>query len=351
MIGKKALQLIAFVLLFYITQWTSAFAQNEFEVTTTVKINVCGDNTIEGPEDCESNDLNGKSCQSLGFGGGTLSCDVACTFDTSSCITATPAPSLSPASAQSCNEAVPGKTPVLYAAIPETSTVNLFFKDAGEPFDKYYIEYGTKSGAYSWSAANIGKEINNYVIKLLSPNTKYYFRIRTGNGCATGAWSNEISTTTSGSAIFSRLETVNAKLEPVLIDKQSSDKVEKNNKQEIKSKAKITIKVVSQELKPMNDVKVRLLTVGQELTTNEQGMVFFEGVGYGNQTIQISTNGYENQQSIFVTQDAEEFNLTITVNNNKTLVAPATIVAIASVILITLLLLIIFALRKNKKTK
>ena len=37
-----------------------------------------------------------------------------------------------------------------------------------------------------------------YLVTSLSPNTTYYFKIRAGNGCAPGNWSNEISTTTQG---------------------------------------------------------------------------------------------------------------------------------------------------------
>jgi cobalamin biosynthesis Mg chelatase CobN len=34
------------------------------------------------------------------------------------------------------------------------------------------------------------------LVNSLQPNTKYYFKIRSGNGCATGNWSNEISAQT-----------------------------------------------------------------------------------------------------------------------------------------------------------
>lgn len=46
---------------------------------------VCGDGVIEGAEECEGADLNGQSCESLGFSGGTLTCDPNCLFDKSQC--------------------------------------------------------------------------------------------------------------------------------------------------------------------------------------------------------------------------------------------------------------------------
>lgn len=46
---------------------------------------VCGDGTIECGEQCEGSDLDGKTCASLGYDGGTLGCDANCAFDYSSC--------------------------------------------------------------------------------------------------------------------------------------------------------------------------------------------------------------------------------------------------------------------------
>ena len=45
----------------------------------------CGDGVQESPEDCDGTDLNGATCQSLGFDSGTLDCTASCTFDTSGC--------------------------------------------------------------------------------------------------------------------------------------------------------------------------------------------------------------------------------------------------------------------------
>ncbi|MBU1535255.1 hypothetical protein KKF84_08030, partial [Myxococcota bacterium] len=45
----------------------------------------CGDNTIEGSEQCEGTNLNDATCESLGFYGGTLSCDESCMYDEANC--------------------------------------------------------------------------------------------------------------------------------------------------------------------------------------------------------------------------------------------------------------------------
>ena len=48
----------------------------------------CGDGFIDINEDCEGNNLNGQTCQTLGFSGGDLYCQANCLFDTSHCTSA-----------------------------------------------------------------------------------------------------------------------------------------------------------------------------------------------------------------------------------------------------------------------
>lgn len=48
---------------------------------------VCGDGVASGTEACDGTDLRGRSCRSLGFAGGTLTCTAACTFDEDRCFT------------------------------------------------------------------------------------------------------------------------------------------------------------------------------------------------------------------------------------------------------------------------
>ncbi|HEY2773388.1 MAG TPA: DUF1566 domain-containing protein [Candidatus Binatia bacterium] len=45
----------------------------------------CGDGTIDAIEDCDVGNLNGATCVTQGFAGGTLACAAGCTFDTSGC--------------------------------------------------------------------------------------------------------------------------------------------------------------------------------------------------------------------------------------------------------------------------
>ena len=47
----------------------------------------CGDNVTVSPEECDGNDLGGKTCTTIpgGFSGGTLSCSATCTYNTALC--------------------------------------------------------------------------------------------------------------------------------------------------------------------------------------------------------------------------------------------------------------------------
>jgi hypothetical protein len=48
---------------------------------------VCGNGTVESGEQCEVDTLNGSTCVTLGFVGGTLRCEVGCLVDASGCYT------------------------------------------------------------------------------------------------------------------------------------------------------------------------------------------------------------------------------------------------------------------------
>ena len=51
---------------------------------------VCGDGIVSGMEQCDGVNLNGQTCQSVGYSGGTLACNPMCVFNFSAC-TAAPA--------------------------------------------------------------------------------------------------------------------------------------------------------------------------------------------------------------------------------------------------------------------
>lgn len=52
---------------------------------------VCGDGVVKGGESCDGSDLDGGTCESLGYDSGALACAADCSYDTSGCTTATAA--------------------------------------------------------------------------------------------------------------------------------------------------------------------------------------------------------------------------------------------------------------------
>jgi hypothetical protein len=46
----------------------------------------CGDGDLDGAEQCDGNNLDGKTCQSLGFASGSLACNANCSLNTSACV-------------------------------------------------------------------------------------------------------------------------------------------------------------------------------------------------------------------------------------------------------------------------
>lgn len=112
--------------------------------------------------------------------------------------------------APECHDASPGKiTPYLYGAIAQDSrSIILYFTAAGDPVDKYILQFGKKAGIFTWGSPNIGgSSIRTYLVRFLAPITTYYFRIRAGNGCSVGEWSNVISARTKSSGSSNFVET------------------------------------------------------------------------------------------------------------------------------------------------
>lgn len=63
------------------------FSQSN-QLTSTVRIAVCGNSIVDDNEICDSTNLAGKTCQDFGFSHGSLSCSIACDeFITSACYT------------------------------------------------------------------------------------------------------------------------------------------------------------------------------------------------------------------------------------------------------------------------
>lgn len=65
----------------------SDMAEGGTQGGSTTGASDCGNGTIDQGEQCDLANLNGFTCEQLGYGGGDLLCDpITCTYDTSGCL-------------------------------------------------------------------------------------------------------------------------------------------------------------------------------------------------------------------------------------------------------------------------
>lgn len=99
-----------------------------------------------------------------------------------------------------CNSLKPHTAPDLFQIDVVNDKAVLYFTPVSGPVDTYMIEYGYTSGderfgtqfAHGHSTGVISHTIND-----LDTNSTYHFKVRAGNGCAYGDWSNEMKITTT----------------------------------------------------------------------------------------------------------------------------------------------------------
>lgn len=106
-----------FALLIFLSSISFVYGGETKMINATVKLSVCGNDVAEPGEDCDNADINGYTCNSLGYTGGNLSCKIDCDFDTSSCNV----PSIDPTNVHSTE--VVSLLAAGYLSIPSTESI------------------------------------------------------------------------------------------------------------------------------------------------------------------------------------------------------------------------------------
>lgn len=116
-----------------------------------------------------------------------------------SCATTTSSTSSSNSSSNSlpsapvCVDTAPTNNPDLFQIDRAGSRATLYFTPVNDYLSYYYIAYGLSPGDERFGVSfqsGLSSGVVNYTINNLDPNTTYYFKVRGGNGCAPGGWSN-----------------------------------------------------------------------------------------------------------------------------------------------------------------
>ncbi|MBI4029205.1 MAG: fibronectin type III domain-containing protein [Candidatus Blackburnbacteria bacterium] len=105
--------------------------------------------------------------------------------------------STTPAGAPICTDAKPSTAPMLlFATSALPNSVNLTWLLTAGPATYYLVAYGMQQGSPQYGNPDVGIT-TSYTVNGLSAGT-YYFRVRAGNGCAPGDYSNEVAVTIGG---------------------------------------------------------------------------------------------------------------------------------------------------------
>lgn len=92
---------------------------------------------------------------------------------------------------QQCTDAAPPAPVITAAEIVNETTVKLNWNKISEPMTYYLLAYGTSEENLVYGNPNIGgKDLTSYTVGSLSTGKTYYFKIRAGNGCRAGDFSN-----------------------------------------------------------------------------------------------------------------------------------------------------------------
>lgn len=107
--------------------------------------------------------------------------------------------------AASCTDSAAGGVPVLLStSVSGANQVTLNWAKAADPVTHYVVVYGLTSNNPLYGNPSVGgKDTTSFTVNNLSGGTTYYFKVRAGNGCNAGGYSNEIAAAPGGSVVQS----------------------------------------------------------------------------------------------------------------------------------------------------
>lgn len=257
----------------------------------------------------------------------------------------------------SCSNQPPGsKAPTIYGAISHNnSSIEIFFTDADSPTDHYVLMYGTKSGSYQYginSFGEIGKGQQSFTIKSLQPDTKYYFKVRGGNGCAVGPWSGELAATTQPFFVTNNLDITSTSLKASTNHNNNHVTIQPSiaPKKKIENNSyELNVAVIDTHNKPVAGADVTIHSKVQSAKTDKNGIAHFENIEKGTHNIFIAYNNYKGVEAINLTGDVKEFKLEVKVKPQNPFLSIPVIVTFCILVAIIIVLLKILYRKINSK--
>lgn len=110
------------------------------------------------------------------------------------------------AGAPTCDNPKPSPAPDLFQINTSLTEITLYFTPNNGNATYYMVSFGLSffddqfSGIFPVIGSNKG--VQNLTISHLAPNTTYFFRVRAGDGCATGDWSNTFEVNTNSQIYY-----------------------------------------------------------------------------------------------------------------------------------------------------
>lgn len=108
--------------------------------------------------------------------------------------------------APTCGNIKPGTIPDLFQINANNTSATLYFTPNNDHQGYYYVAYGLTPGSEQYGVRYDMGNYNgvvSYQINSLAPNTTYWFKVRAGNGCMPGDWSNWLMAKTNSNGVVS----------------------------------------------------------------------------------------------------------------------------------------------------